>query len=52
VDVAGTRYAVAGLGFMAMGSALGALEITKRPRRGAPAGTDGTTDLAIDEETL
>ena len=33
VDVARSRYAVPGLGAMALGSALGVLEITKRPRR-------------------
>jgi hypothetical protein len=31
-----SRFAVPGLGLMALGSALGALEITKRPRRGTP----------------
>lgn len=33
VDAPGMRLAVAGLGFLAVGSALGALEITKRARR-------------------
>lgn len=33
LDLAGSRYAVSGLGVLALGSALGALEITKRPRR-------------------
>lgn len=32
----GARFAVAGAGVIALGSALGALEITKRTRRGAP----------------
>ena len=34
VDPPSNRYAVLGLGFLAIGSALAALEITKRPRRG------------------
>jgi hypothetical protein len=33
-DAPRNRYAVLGLGFLAIGSALAALEITKRPRRG------------------
>jgi hypothetical protein len=33
IDLAKSRYAVPGLGVVALGSALGALEITKRPRR-------------------
>jgi len=33
VEIASSRFAVPGLGIMALGSALGALEITKRPRR-------------------
>ncbi|MEY4175380.1 MAG: hypothetical protein RI900_2545, partial [Actinomycetota bacterium] len=33
VDPPGNRYAVLGLGLLAVGSALAALEITKRPRR-------------------
>jgi hypothetical protein len=37
VDPPGMRLAVAGLGVLAIGSALGALEITKRARR-APDG--------------
>ena len=54
VDLARSRYAVSGLGVVALSSALGALEISKRPRRrgagdpddaqdpdvGDPAGTD------------
>lgn len=34
VDPPGNRFAVLGLGFLAIGSALAALEVTKRPRRG------------------
>lgn len=44
VQAARLRYAVPGLGLMAMGSALGALEITKRPRRGAPGAPQGDDD--------
>jgi hypothetical protein len=33
VSASASRLAVPGLGLMALGSALGALEITKRPRR-------------------
>ena len=36
LDLTRSRYAVPGLGFLALGSALGALEITKRPRRAVP----------------
>jgi hypothetical protein len=38
IQVAGTRFAVAALGVLALGSGLGALEITKRPRRRKPGG--------------
>ena len=38
VELARSRYAVPGLGVMVLGSALGVLEITKRPRR-RPADT-------------
>ena len=34
LDLATSRYAVPGIGVVALGSALCALEITKRPRRG------------------
>jgi hypothetical protein len=40
VDAPGMRLAVAGLGVVALGSALGALELTKRARR-APDGALG-----------
>ncbi len=36
----GSRYAVPGLGVVALGSALGALEVTKRPRRGTATDSD------------
>jgi hypothetical protein len=34
VELARNRLAIPGLGIIALGAALGALEITKRPRRG------------------
>jgi hypothetical protein len=40
VGSSSSRLAVPGLGFMALGSALGALEITKRPRRRSPLDPD------------
>lgn len=43
LDLAKSRYAVPGLGVMALSSALCALEITKRPRRAGP-GSDGLLD--------
>ncbi|MGZ4791304.1 MAG: hypothetical protein ACXWBO_05520 [Ilumatobacteraceae bacterium] len=39
-EVAGSRFAVPGVGVAALGSALGALELTKRPRRRRTGGTD------------
>lgn len=46
VELARSRFAVPGIGVMALGSALGVLEITKRPRRRVPsaAGTNPLTD--------
>jgi hypothetical protein len=43
-----SRLAVPGLGFMALGSALGALEITKRPRRRSPLDTDAPDGVEED----
>ncbi len=48
VELARSRYAVPGLGVMALGSALGVLEITKRPRRGLTGGPDGA--ILIEED--
>ena len=45
VNLARSRYAVPGLGVMAVGSALVALEITKRPRRGAAGAPDGAVPM-------
>jgi hypothetical protein len=42
VRMAKSRLAVPGVGIVALGSALGALEITKRPRRRARRGADGS----------
>lgn len=42
LDLTRSRYAIPGLGFLALGSALGALEITKRPRRAVPASANDT----------
>ncbi|MGZ4764696.1 MAG: hypothetical protein ACXV6M_03460, partial [Ilumatobacteraceae bacterium] len=39
-EVAGSRFAVPGVGVAALSSALGALELTKRPRRRRTGGTD------------
>jgi hypothetical protein len=39
------RFVVPGLGVMAMVSALGVLEITKRPRRGTPSLAQGTIQI-------
>ena len=44
-DLARSRYAVSGLGVVALGSALGALEITKRPRRKLASGAEGDAEL-------
>jgi hypothetical protein len=32
-EVSGSRFAVPGVGVLALGSAVGALEVTKRPRK-------------------
>jgi hypothetical protein len=45
LDLAGSRYAVSGLGVLALGSALGALEITKRPRRRLDGSLEPPLDL-------
>ena len=45
VNVGGGRYTVVGLGIAALGSAMGALEISKRPRRARSA-----ADIIIDHE--
>jgi len=45
VAVARSRYAVPGLGAVALGSALGVLEITKRPRRRGRTGDSGAIAL-------
>ena len=45
VNVGGGRYTVVGLGIAALGSAMGALEISKRPRRARSA-----ADILIDHE--
>ncbi|MBI4932301.1 MAG: hypothetical protein HY828_00370 [Actinobacteria bacterium] len=46
LDLAKSRYTLPGLGVVALGSALGVLEITKRPRRGMPTGPDLVDDAA------
>ncbi len=48
VNLAKSRYAVPGLGVMALSSALCALEITKRPRRRGGPGRDVALDETID----
>ncbi len=50
VRTARSRYAVPGLGLMALGSALGALEITKRPRRRIGPNADGVGDIGEIED--
>jgi hypothetical protein len=44
-DLARNRFAIPGLGVVALGSALGALEITKRPRRGIPTGPNDIAEI-------
>ena len=45
VELASSRYAVSGLGVVALLSSLGAMEITKRPRRKVDRRPDGATAL-------
>ena len=49
VDLAGSRFAVPGLAVMALGSALGVLEITKRPRRKLTPDPEPEQDADTDE---
>ncbi len=49
VDLAGSRFAVPGLAVMALGSALGVLEITKRPRRKLTPDPEPEQDANTDE---
>ncbi len=52
LDLTSNRFAVPGLGAMALGSALCALEITKRPRRRlarVPNGVDVLDEIVLDE---
>ena len=48
-EVAGSRFAVAGLGILALGSGLGALEITKHPRRRKSGGPFDEVDESGDD---
>jgi hypothetical protein len=48
-EVAGSRFAVAGLGILALGSGLGALEITKHPRRRKTGGPFDDLDESGDD---
>jgi hypothetical protein len=48
-DIQRNRLAIPGLGVMALGSALGALEITKRPRRGIPTGAEDAAEMGAGE---
>ena len=49
VGLAGSRFAVPGLAIMALGSALGVLEITKRPRRKLTPDPEPEQDADADE---
>ena len=49
VGLAGSRFAVPGLAIMALGSALGVLEITKRPRRKLSPDPEPEQDADADE---
>lgn len=49
VGLAGSRFAVPGLAVMALGSALGVLEITKRPRRKLTPDPEPEQDADTDE---
>ena len=49
VGLAGSRFAVPGLAIMALGSALGVLEITKRPRRKLTPDPEPGQDADADE---
>jgi hypothetical protein len=44
LDLTRSRYAIPGIGALALASALGVLEITKRPRRMVPSGSNTTAD--------
>lgn len=44
LDLTRSRYAIPGIGALALGSALGVLEITKRPRRMAASGPNADAD--------
>lgn len=48
LNLAKSRYAVPGLGVLSLGSALGVLEVTKRPRR--RLGVDGLDDADPDDD--
>ncbi len=51
-NLAKSRFAVPGLAVMALGSALGALEVTKRPRRRRRTGpSDGDLELDVPDES-
>ncbi|MCU1392680.1 MAG: hypothetical protein JWM34_1108 [Ilumatobacteraceae bacterium] len=51
LKLARNRYAVPALGVVSIGSALGALEITKRPRRGSPPPTGTDSGVGPDPDT-
>ena len=49
LDLTRSRYAIPGIGALALGSALGVLEITKRPRRMATSGPNADADAMESE---